>query len=238
MPRRPLIAANWKMNNAPAEAFADDNPFMEKADVDVIVFPTFLDIATCLEHRLVTGGQYGHSEEHGAHTGDVSMAMLAAGGCKYVLCGHSERRAHHGETDEDIAAQVIAALEHKLHPIVCIGETEEERKAGKEKEVIIKQMKLLPMESDLTIAYEPVWAIGTGKTATPEQAQEMHAFIRAQLPDDKKEGTRILYGGSMKPDNAEDLLKQEDIDGGLIGGASLDADAFGEIVEIAEKLAS
>ena len=163
------------------------------------------------------------------------MEQLAKAGCHYVLCGHSERRKDHGETNEDVAVQVIGALENTLHPILCVGETEQERDEGKEKDIVKAQLSGIPLESTLTIAYEPVWAIGTGKTATPEQAEEMHAYIRSLLPDDKKESTRILYGGSMKPDNAQELLSQPNIDGGLIGGASLKPDSFGQIVEIASK---
>lgn len=162
------------------------------------------------------------------------MAQIATLGCTYVLCGHSERRKHHGETDAFIAEQAIAALEAKLHPIVCIGETEDERAHKKEKQAIEKQMQALPQ--GITIAYEPVWAIGTGKTATVTQAQEMHAFIRSLLPEDIRATTRILYGGSMNALNAKELLAQEDIDGGLIGGASLKPEEFREIVECAINL--
>jgi triosephosphate isomerase len=231
-----LIAANWKMNPAPAGALEHTSPYHPRTDMDVVVFPSFLDIPACCHSEIITGGQCGHPEQEGAHTGDVSMAMLAQAGCRYVLCGHSERRADHNESDTDIGEQVIAALEAGLHPVVCVGETQAERKKGKEQEVVQKQINVLPMESDLTIAYEPVWAIGTGETATPEQAQEMHAFIRSLLPQDRQEKTRILYGGSMKPANAEELLSQPDIDGGLIGGAALDPAQFGQIIEIATGL--
>jgi len=237
-----LLAANWKMNPAPAAAMVNAhgdrslNPYHPHADIDVVVLPTFVDLQRCMDAGLIIGAQYGHPETVGAHTGDVSMAMLKKLGCRYVLCGHSERRANHGETDEDVAAQAIAALENGLHPVICIGETLEEREKGHEKTVVKKQLKHLPLESDVTIAYEPVWAIGTGKTATPKQAQEMHAYIRSLLPDDRRESLRILYGGSMKAENAEELLKQPDIDGGLIGGASLKPEEFGRMIEIAENL--
>lgn len=233
MPRTYLIAANWKMNPAPNQFESDHQSYHSRSDIDVIVFPTFLDITLCNESGCITGGQFGHPEHHGAHTGDISMAMLAGAGCRYVLCGHSERRAHHGESSEDVAAQAIAALEAGLHPVVCIGETLEERESGTEQDVVAAQLSPLPLESDITLAYEPVWAIGTGQTATPEQAQEMHAFIRSHLPEDRREQTRILYGGSMKPDNAQELLAQPDIDGGLVGGASLDPQSFHAIVECA-----
>jgi triosephosphate isomerase len=238
--RRLLLAANWKMNAAPKTALINAhgdrsaNPYHPHADIDVVVFPTFLDLRPCMEVGLIVGGQYGHAEKSGAYTGDVSMAMLKALGCRYVLCGHSERRATHGETDQIVAAQVVSALEQKIHPIVCIGETLEERDKGHAEAVVKRQLKGLPLESDLTIAYEPVWAIGTGKTATPKQAQGMHAFIRSLLPDDRQEKTRIIYGGSLKADNAQELLSQPDIDGGLIGGASLKPEEFEKIVAIAE----
>jgi triosephosphate isomerase len=238
MSRKYLIAGNWKMNPAPLVLRRDmpHSPYHPRPDVDVVVFPTFLDLQSCIDAKILCGPQFGHTEEHGAHTGDISLKMCKNLGCLYTLCGHSERRADHGETSEDVAAQAIAALELQMHPVVCVGETEEERDAGKEKEVVQAQIAVLPLESDITIAYEPVWAIGTGKTASPEQAQEMHAYIRSLLPEDRQEQTRILYGGSMKPNNAQELLSQSDIDGGLIGGASLQSDQFGEIVEIASKL--
>ena len=236
MDRKFLIAANWKMNPIPQGALLKDSSYQMHADIDVVVFPTFLDVRSCIEAGLMTGGQYGHPEEAGAHTGDVSIVMLAKARCRYVLCGHSERRVGHHETDDDVAAQVIAALEARIHPIVCIGETAQERKKGQEKDVIKRRINSLPLESDLTIAYEPIWAIGTGNTATAKQAQEMQAFIRSLLPSDRQEKTCILYGGSLKPENAEELLKQKDIDGGLVGSASLDLEAFGRIVEIAKEL--
>ncbi|MSR86843.1 triose-phosphate isomerase [Candidatus Peribacteria bacterium] len=234
MDRKFLIAANWKMNPAPAGFDAADSPFRAESAVDVIVLPTFVDLQKAIAAKLSVGGQCGRSEPSGAFTGDVSISQLKALGCRYILCGHSERRRHHGETDKMVAEQAIATLEAGLHPIVCVGETEEERKAGKEKDIVKKQMKGLP--ADVTIAYEPVWAIGTGKNATPKDAQEMHGFIRSLLPKDQRESTRILYGGSMNAANAEELLKQEDVDGGLIGGASLKPDEFRKIVEAAEGL--
>ncbi len=235
MARRPLIAANWKMNGIPAGALAHDSPYQSHADVDVWVFPTFLDIHACVEAKLFTGAQCGNWEEKGAHTGDVSMALLAKAGCRAVLCGHSERREAHGETNEIVMEQVIAALEHKLHPILCVGETAKDRKAKKHKHVVEAQLKNLPDEGDIIIAYEPVWAIGTGETATPEQAQEMHEFIRSLLHKDVQAQTRILYGGSVKPENAAALFSQTDIDGALVGGASLTPIAFNAIVSMAKE---
>ena len=238
--RRLLIAANWKMNPAPSGALESDSPYQTHSAVDVVVFPTFLDLRDCIDAKILTGPQYGHVEEHGAHTGDVSLKMCKDLGCVYALCGHSDRRGEHGETSEQVAAQVIAALEVGLHPIVCVGETLKEKKAGKTEDVVSAMLHPLPLESDITIAYEPVWAISRGDPNTPaataEDAEAMHALIRSMLPDDRKEETRILYGGSMKPENAEELLRQPNIDGGLVGGASLKPEAFREVVETAIRL--
>ena len=234
MDRKILIAANWKMNPAPAGFDAKDSPYRPETAIDVVVLPTFLDLQTCIAARLTVGAQYGRPEHAGAFTGDVSITELKKIGCRYVLCGHSERRHHHGETDQMVMEQAVATLEAGLHPIICVGETADEREKKKEKSVVERQLKGIP--EGVTIAYEPVWAIGTGKTATPKDAQEMHAFIRSLLPKDQKETTRILYGGSMNAANAEELLKQNDIDGGLIGGASLKPQEFRSIVETALKL--
>ncbi len=220
MVKRLLIAANWKMNPPPEGSLLPASPYLEHAAVDVIVLPGHLDLERCIAARLITGGQYGHPEPKGAHTGDVSIQMLARLGCRYVLCGHSERRRDHHESSAFVMEQVVAALEANIHPILCVGETLEEREAGKEHEVVKHQLKGLPEHGEITIAYEPVWAIGTGKTATPQQAQAMHAFIRPLLPKDLHAATRILYGGSMNKDNAEALLLRPDIDGGLIGGVA------------------
>lgn len=241
--RRFLIAANWKMNPAPDALDA----YKTADSVDTVVFPTALDIPTCLSAGIVTGAQFGHPEDTGAFTGDVSMKMIKDTGCTHVLCGHSERRQYHSESNAFVAAQVASAITHNLTPILCIGETDEERKAGKEKDIVKEQIEAVieklntenSMENgkwQMEIAYEPVWAIGTGNTATPKDAQEMHAFIRSLLPGDVREQTRILYGGSMKPENAEELLNQPDIDGGLVGGASLVPEKFAEIVAITTTL--
>ena len=226
--RTPLIAANWKMNSAPTDLSA----YKSAENADAIVFPTFLDLKSCIDAGLKVGGQFGHPKASGARTGDVSMKMLKDVGCEYVLCGHSERRQYHGETNEDVAAQVVAALENGLHPILCVGETQEERDAGKEKEIVKTQLETNGLSSGrVTLAYEPVWAIGTGNTATPEDAQKMHDFIRGLLPENTRDEIRILYGGSMKPENAAELLAQPDIDGGLVGGASLDPEKFKAIIQ-------
>ncbi len=200
--------------------------------MDVMVFPTFLDLARCIAAGLQTGGQCGHAEATGAHTGDVSMQMLKAAGCSSVLCGHSERRSAHGETDAFVALQAQAALNAGLTPIVCVGESLAEREAGKEQDVVRRQISAIPPGVTI-IAYEPVWAIGTGKNASPQQAQEMHAFIRSLV---KGRAVRLLYGGSLNVKNARDLLAQPDIDGGLLGGASLKPGDFGGILSFAQEL--
>lgn len=238
MTKRFLIAANWKMN-LPPKGFDDVSaPYAGRQNVDVVVFPTFLHLRECIAADLAVGAQHGRPETSGAFTGDVSLAMLKGLGCEYALCGHSERRKNHGETDEFVRAQAEAALKLGLHPIVCIGETAEERKQGKEQEVVGRQLRGLPKK--ITIAYEPVWAISGGDPTTPaagpRDAQHMHAFIRSLLPHGKS--TKILYGGSMNAKNCEELLKCPDVDGGLVGGASLQPQEFAQIVEIAAKLAS
>jgi triosephosphate isomerase len=230
--RRFLIAANWKMNPPPDGWDAKDSPFRSQEKIDVVVFPTFLDIPRCLAAGLRVGAQYGHPDAKGSHTGDVSMTMLKTLGITHILCGHSERRRSHAETDEMVAAQAKAALALGLIPIVCIGETEQERQSGNMKEVIQRQLALIP--SGVIIAYEPVWAIGNGKSATPAQTQEMHMFIRALLQSQDQQP--ILYGGSMNPQNAKELLSQPDINGGLIGAASLKPQDFAKVVETAIAL--
>jgi len=223
MNSKKLIAANWKMNAAPA-GFESAQAFRSTDSADVVVFPSFLDIPAVLKTGIVTGGQASRPEEKGAFTGDVSIHALKAAGCTYVLCGHSERRQHHKETDEDIARQAEAAKAAGLTPILGVGETLEERESGKEDDVIGRQLSLA---KDMpVVAYEPVWAIGTGKTAMTEQVASMHAFIRSIVGAD----TKILYGGSVKPDNAKEILSQPNVDGALVGGAALVADSFASIV--------
>lgn len=234
MRRTPLIAANWKMHLAPAGWNAADTPYGTHAGVEVVVLPSFVDIRACAAAKLIVGGQAGSAEPNGARTGDVSMTMLRDAGCTFVLCGHSERRAHHDESDDDVAAQVAAALEVGLHPIVCVGETDAQREKGKEQASVKKQVMAVP-HGQVTFAYEPVWAIGTGKTATPEIAQEMHAFIRSLLPQESRASTRIIYGGSVNAMNARVLLAQPDIDGLLVGGAGLKPAEFADIVRIAAE---
>ncbi|MCH6258225.1 triose-phosphate isomerase [Puniceicoccaceae bacterium K14] len=253
MSRKYLIAGNWKMNLTPSEseelASGVAKAVGKDASVEVVVSPTFtaLDrVSKIIEDSTVKlGAQNMSPKASGAYTGEISAAMLRDVFTKYVILGHSERREYFGETDVLVNEKVLFALESQIKPILCIGETLEDREADKTLEVVKTQL-LGGLESveesqlvDVVIAYEPVWAIGTGKTATPEMAQEVHASIRSLLSEkysaSAAEKVQILYGGSMKPANAEDLLAQADIDGGLIGGAALDAASFGALVEAAKK---
>ncbi|MEO0509842.1 MAG: triose-phosphate isomerase [Verrucomicrobiota bacterium] len=252
--RKYLIAGNWKMNLNAAEGaeLASDvvSMFGQQTDVTVCVCPTFTALESVSkvvnESNIALGAQNMHFEASGAFTGEISAEMLRHLFTSFVIIGHSERRQYFGETDEIVNKKTIAALEANLKPIVCIGETLEEREAGKVTEVIKTQTEgalagvTAEQVESLVIAYEPVWAIGTGKTATPEMAEEVHAEIRGLLAglfdQETAEKVRILYGGSMKPGNAPELLAQENIDGGLIGGASLKAADFGGIVEAAIEL--
>ena len=220
---------------------AADSPYRPEAGCDVIVFPSFLAIPAAVTAKLTVGGQCGRSEPEGAFTGDVSMKMLKEMGCAYVLCGHSERRMHHRETDDAIAEQVAAALECGLHPILCVGETKTEHDAGKAKSVVKKQLQAIPLSSysllptphSLSIAYEPIWAIGTGINALPDDAQKMHAFIRSLLPKGSQASTRIIYGGSVNDLNAADFLGHPDIDGLLVGSCSLEPERFQGVINAA-----
>ena len=246
--RRPLIAGNWKMNGLTDEAMDLATGLvtriakMPNAPFDMLLCPPFTAIrmvAEVLAGRLMIGGQDCHAAEKGAHTGDVSAAMLADAGCTFVIVGHSERRTGHGETNAVVRNKAKAALAAGLHVIICIGETEAKRDAGATMDVGRSQLSGSVPEganSDNTvIAYEPVWAIGTGRVATPAQAQEVHAEIRTwlavRLGDEQASQIRVLYGGSMKPDNAAELLALMDVDGGLIGGASLMAEDFWAIAQ-------
>jgi len=243
--RRPLLAGNWKMFKTVVEA-ADlvkklDSLTKDVKDRTIAVFPPYPNleaVSRALEKSDIgVGGQNLHWEEQGAFTGEVSAQMLKAVGCTYVIIGHSERRQYFGETDETVNKKLLAALKHCLFPIVCVGETLSERESGTTFKVIERQIKeglkslVIGQWSSIIIAYEPVWAIGTGKVATKEQAQEVHAFIRKLLPAEVAQNVRILYGGSVKPDNVKDLMAQADIDGALVGGASLKADDFAAIVK-------
>jgi triosephosphate isomerase len=249
MPRRILIAGNWKMNGLQADglALASDLAARLKGEqsprFEMLVCPPFVLISKVVEavagSAIAVGGQDCHMQEKGAHTGDTSALMLKDIGCMYAIVGHSERRTNHGETDAQVKAKAEAALAAGLTAIVCVGETLEERDAGKTLEVNKRQVNgSLPdgaTAANTVIAYEPVWAIGTGRTATPEQAQEVHQMIRGELSGKlgqaNADGMRILYGGSMNPKNAEILLAQPDIDGGLIGGAALKADDFWTVAQ-------
>ncbi len=237
--RRKLVAGNWKMHGShPANAellsgISSARPF--GCDVVVCVpYPYLSETAVALAGSDVRwGAQDCSAHEQGAYTGEVSAAMLAQFGCRYVIVGHSERRQYHAESDQLVADKAKAALAKGLTPIVCVGETLAQREAGETEQVVKRQLSvvihaLAHCVSEMLVAYEPVWAIGTGKVATPEQAQAVHALLRAQLraATAKADNMRILYGGSMKPDNAASLLAQTDIDGGLIGGASLKAADF------------
>ena len=249
MARRILIAGNWKMNGLTKDGLALASNLAQRmksgrTDIfEMLVSPPFTLISKVVDTVAGSGihvaGQDCHSAEKGAHTGDVSAPMLKDAGCSYVIVGHSERRTDHGETDEMVKAKAQAALAAGLNVIVCIGETLEERDAGKTLDVNRRQLHgSLPdgaTAANTVVAYEPVWAIGTGRTATPEQAQEVHEMIRGELSGklgaDVADGMRILYGGSMNAKNAAELLAQRDIDGGLIGGASLKADDFWTIAQ-------
>ena len=245
--RRKLIVGNWKMNGslaALAEISAIAAAARGAAGVDVAICPPFTLIAPAAARAsgLAIGGQDCHEAASGAHTGNVSAAMLREAGAKLVILGHSERRAGAGESDADVRAKAETALAAGLRAIVCVGESEAEREAGRAVEIVTAQLAGslpdLPGEPELAVAYEPIWAIGTGKTATPADAGEIHAAIRAHLVDrfgDAGGRVRILYGGSANAANAAELLAMPDIDGALVGGASLTAAAFAPIIEAAAR---
>jgi triosephosphate isomerase len=245
--RRPLIAANWKMNLLKADAAEYCRDLRRglaappEVDARVVIFPSFPLIPVVarelVDSEVEVGGQDLHPEERGAHTGDVSASQLADAGCAWVLCGHSERRQNHGESDEWVGLKVAAAARHRqLTPLICVGETRAERKEGRTLEVLGRQLlaALAGGPGPFALAYEPVWAIGTGETATPEIAQEAHRYLRQRLVEELGEVAAgvapILYGGSVTPDNAAGLIAQPDIDGFLVGGASLDPQKFLAII--------
>lgn len=248
--RRKLIAGNWKMNGSKAAVRELTGSILARLDpgrtADLLLLPPFvyLPMVQSLTDStpVALGGQDLSPHEPGAFTGEVAGAMLAEFGCSYVLVGHSERRALHGETNVEVAAKFRAAQAAGLKPILCVGETLEERESERTEEVVGDQLGAVLDAAGVgalasaVVAYEPVWAIGTGRTATPDQAQSVHAFIRQQIAacDATIAGrVRVLYGGSVKPDNAADLFAREDIDGGLIGGASLSAASFMAIYKAA-----
>ncbi len=248
--RKKIIAANWKMHMTQSESEAFITTFLREIgdldEIEIVILPPFTSIPKVSEllaqtQNVKVGGQNMHWERSGAFTGEISPAMLRELFVRYVVLGHSERRAMFGETDEVVNRKVRAAHEALLRPIVCVGETLAQREKGEVEKVLSTQLRgsLANLEAkelqETVIAYEPVWAIGTGKTATSDQAQEAHAFIRRTLGEMADETTaervRIQYGGSVKPDNARDLLFQPDIDGALVGGASLDPRSFAQIVQ-------
>jgi triosephosphate isomerase (TIM) len=251
--RKYLIAGNWKMNRTASEGVDLVNEINllvgKQSEVGVVVCPPFTALESCakaLENSNVQlGAQNMHPKLEGAYTGEVSPVMLRSLFCTFVIIGHSERREYFGETDSFINEKVLAALESSLKPILCVGETLQQREAGETiavvKSQLVEGLKGIGADAadNLVVAYEPVWAIGTGKTATPEMAQEVHKVIRDELASllgaPAADKIRILYGGSMKPENASALMDQPDIDGGLIGGASLKAKSFAELIDIARS---
>lgn len=252
--RKSILAGNWKLNNNIKESLelvtALKRNLAEVMDVDIVVCPVFTALSVVsdclLDTNIKVGAQNLYWEDNGAFTGEVSAPLIKEVGAEYVIIGHSERRQYFGETNKSVNQKIRAALKGQLIPIVCVGEVLEEREAGKAFDVIKKQCEesLEGFTADemkgMVVAYEPVWAIGTGKTASPEQAQEVHKFIRDLLlkmfDQDTSQSVRIQYGGSVKPENIAELISQEDIDGALIGGASLKSETFTDIVRISAGL--
>jgi len=230
-----LIAGNWKLYKGPAETAEFCRALAERplADVDVAVCPPFVSLAAAVQAlagtEIAVAAQNVHWEAEGAYTGEVSAEMLKELGVYAAIVGHSERRQYFGETDETVARRAEAGLDAGLHMIACVGETGPERKGGQTEAVLRRQVSVLRPDDNLVIAYEPVWAIGTGLSATPELAQEAHALIKSLLE------VPVLYGGSVKPENAAELLAQPAVDGALVGGASLDVESFVAICEAAAR---
>lgn len=249
--RTKIIAGNWKMNVKPSEAGTLVKGIIAATkgmkNVDIVVCPPAIDIPAaakaCGKSQVKLGAENAHWEDHGAFTGEIATNMLVDAGVKYCIVGHSERRQYFAETDETVNKRARAVIAAGMTAIVCVGETLAQRDAGKMPEVIVKQVKeglkglSAADAAKLVVAYEPVWAIGTGRTATPDQAEEVHALIRKTLAElvgaDAAQSVRIQYGGSMKPENAAELLAKPDIDGGLIGGAALKPDSFAKIIAAA-----
>lgn len=245
--RKNIVAGNWKMNNDLAQTqllITELKKLKQTSNAEVMVAPTFTNLWNAFESLRLSNieviAQNMHFAENGAYTGEISASMLKSVGIKTVILGHSERRAYFNETDELLAKKVNTALANDMRVIFCFGEELADRKAGKEETVVASQIKnaLFHLEAssfkNIVLAYEPVWAIGTGETASPEQAQDMHAFIRKTLADkygkEVANNVSILYGGSVKPDNAKEIFSKPDVDGGLIGGAALKAADFFAIV--------
>jgi triosephosphate isomerase (TIM) len=222
-----LVAANWKMFKGPAATLEFFDQFEAPDGVDVVICPPFVSLEAAVGEEWTIYAQNVHWAAEGAFTGEISVQMLVELGVKGAIVGHSERRQWFGETDETVRSRCDAALEGGLGVIACVGETEAEREAGETEAVLRRQVAAIPRHDDLVIAYEPVWAIGTGKTATPDIAQEAHALIKSLHE------TRVLYGGSVKPENAAEMLGQPDVDGALVGGASLDPESFAAICRAA-----
>ena len=250
--RKAVIAGNWKMNNTPAqttELINEMKPLVADADCDVLLCVPYVDIAAAVEaakgSNIKIGAENVHFKASGAYTGEISAEMLLACGVEYVITGHSERRQYFGETDETVNLRSKAALDAGLKVIICVGETLEQRKQGITKELLAMQTKIALKDvtaeqlKNVIIAYEPVWAIGTGETATADQADEGNKYVRDAIADvygeDVAQSVTIQYGGSMNAGNAEELLSKENVDGGLIGGASLKAKDFSIIVDAASK---
>ena len=249
MPRKKLIAANWKMYKTPEQTQAFFSQFLplvkDHTRDEIVVCPPFINISTAVAaakgSNVNVGGQDMYWEKEGAYTGETSVEMLKAAGCTHVIIGHSERRQYFGETDDTVNMKLKVALEAGLTPIVCVGEVLEEREAGITDDVLRRQCNIgfrkisSAKAAKLVVAYEPVWAIGTGKTATPQIAAEAHLTIRGEAAkafgQEFAENLRILYGGSVKPENAKALMSEEEIDGALVGGASLDPNSFAKIVQ-------
>jgi len=245
--RKPVIAGNWKMHMTIPEALELVSAILQgvgtKEDVEVVVAPPYTALHSVAEalkgSHVALSAQNMHWEDSGAFTGEVSPKMLKDAGCSHVIIGHSERRQYFGETDESVNRRVKSALRHGFHVILCLGETLDERKAGNTFRVLEKQlvggMKEIDNIGEIMIAYEPVWAIGTGMKATDQQANDAHGFIRSWIRDNYGDsaasGIRILYGGSVKPDNVDGLMSEPDVDGALVGGASLNADSFCRLVK-------
>jgi triosephosphate isomerase len=246
--RKLLIGGNWKMNKGIKETaeFADQikDKKVSTEGVDVFIAPPFTSLLEALEDFKGTGISVGAQnlfwEDSGAYTGEISAVFLKEFGVEWVIIGHSERRTYFGETNAGVKKKVEKALQKQLKVVICVGETEEEREGGRAKEIVENQIEegLLGVECNaetLAVAYEPVWAIGTGKTPHPEDAEEMHYIIRQKLGD-MGDKVRIMYGGSVKPHNIKDFITQEDIDGALIGGAALKADSFVEMINVAKEI--
>lgn len=253
MKRKHIVAANWKMHgdNASVRAFSASLADIDNESVEVFYAPPAVYLPLAADVKAQTNGQWtltaqcGHAETSGAFTGAVSMTMLKDIGCDAVLIGHSERRQYQGESNQDCAEQVKAAIDAELTPVLCVGESDVENQAGKTEQVLKTQLNAVLDELDeadlakLVIAYEPVWAIGTGRSAKAEDAEKIHQIIRRQIADKHDKISPlicVLYGGSVKPENASDLFSKENIDGGLIGGASLELDSFHRLIQIAATI--